>query len=129
MSLLHFRFKERRRTVRVSLQVGLLVRWHTESGEQFMVKAKSQSISREGGLFAMDEPVVVGQRLHLVNENTGASAECKVATIRKSRDGKTYVGIEFASPEANFWHMRFPIPGSRPLRLSSSKDASAKILA
>ncbi len=120
MSLLHFRFKERRRTVRVSLQVGLSVRWQTESGDKFLVKTSSQSISREGGLFIMEERVVIGQILNLVNEHTGMSAECKVASIRNARDGKTYVGVEFTSPEVNFWHMRFPVPGTRPLRRSSS---------
>jgi hypothetical protein len=125
MSLLHFRFKERRRTVRVTLTVGLTVRWQTETGEKFLVKTNSQSVSREGGLFPMEEPVVVGQTLHLVNENSGKSMECKITTIRKARDGKTYVGVEFASPDANFWHMRFPIPGTRPLRRTVSSKASA----
>ena len=125
MSLLHFRFKERRRTVRVTLTVGLTVRWQTETGEKFLVKTNSQSVSREGGLFPMEEPVVVGQTLHLVNENSGKSMECKITTIRKARDGTTYVGVEFASPDANFWHMRFPIPGTRPLRRTVSSKASA----
>ena len=125
MSLLHFRFKERRRTVRVTLTVGLTVRWQTETGEKFLVKTNSQSVSREGGLFPMEEPVVVGQALHVVNENSGKSMECKITTIRKARDGKTYVGVEFASPDANFWHMRFPIPGTRPLRRTVSSKASA----
>ena len=37
MSLLHFRFKERRRTVRVAITVALTVRWETSSGEVFLV--------------------------------------------------------------------------------------------
>jgi hypothetical protein len=125
MSLLHFRFKERRRTVRVTLTVGLTVRWQSESGEKFTVKTHSHSVSGEGGLFPMEESVVVGQALHLVNENSGKCSECKVTTIRKARDGKTYVGVEFASPNANFWQMCFPVPGTRPLRRSVSNKASA----
>jgi hypothetical protein len=125
MSLLHFRFKERRRTVRVTLTVGLTVRWQLESGDKFSVKTNSQSVSREGGLFPMEEPVVVGQTVHVVNENSGKSIECKVTTIRKARDGKTYVGVEFVSPNANFWQMCFPVPGTRPLRRPVSSKASA----
>lgn len=125
MSLLHFRFKERRRTVRVTLTVGLTVRWQAESGEKFVVKTNSQSVSREGGLFPMEEPIVVGQTVHVVNENSSKSIECKVTTIRKARDGKTYVGVEFVSPNNNFWQMCFPVPGTRPLRRTVSSKASA----
>jgi c-di-GMP-binding flagellar brake protein YcgR len=125
MSLLHFRFKERRRTVRVTLTVGLTIRWQTEAGEKFSVKTNSQSVSREGGLFPMEEAVVVGQSLHVVNENSGKSIECKVTTIRKARDGKTYVGVEFVPVNTNFWQMCFPVPGTRPLRRNASSKASA----
>ncbi|HEY2351990.1 MAG TPA: PilZ domain-containing protein [Candidatus Acidoferrum sp.] len=125
MSLLHFRFKERRRTVRVTLTVGLTVRWQTEAGEKFSVKTYSHAVSREGGLFPLEEPLVVGQVLHVVNENSGKSIECKVTTIRKARDGKTYVGVEFVSSNANFWQMCFPVPGTRPLRRTVSSKASA----
>jgi hypothetical protein len=125
MSLLHFRFKERRRTVRVTLTVGLTVRWQSESGDKFSVKTNSQSVSREGGLFPLEEPLVVGQTVHVANENSGKSIECKVTTIRKSRDGKTYVGVEFVSPNTNFWQMCFPVPGTRPLRRTVSSKASA----
>ncbi len=102
MSLLHFRFNERRRTLRVTLTVGLTVKWQTEKGEKFSVKTSTLSVSREGGLFPMEEPVVVGQLLNVHNENSGKSIECKVTTIRKARDGKTYVGMEFVAPQREF---------------------------
>ncbi len=125
MSLLHFRFKERRRTVRVTLTVGLTLRWQSESGDKFSVKTNSHSVSREGGLFPLEEPIVVGQTVHMVNENSGKSIECKVTTIRKARDGKTYVGVEFVATDANFWQMCFPVPGTRPLRRTVSSKVSA----
>ncbi|HEY8716509.1 MAG TPA: hypothetical protein VIM00_14090 [Candidatus Acidoferrum sp.] len=125
MSLLHFRFNERRRTVRVTLTIGLTVRWQTEAGQKYVVRTCSQCVSRDGGLFPMEEPVVVGQILNVVNENSGKSIDCKVVTIRKTRDGKTYVGVEFGTPSSYFWQMYFPVPGARPLRRSSSSKASA----
>jgi len=51
-----------------------------------------------------------------VNENTSRSAETRVAHVRRDRDGKRMVGLEFVNPETNFWKMTFPIPGARPLR-------------
>jgi hypothetical protein len=124
MSLLHFRFKERRRTVRVAITVALTVRWEAPSGEVFSVKTKSQSVSQGGGLCVLEEPVVVGQSLQMINENSGEAAEAKVVTVRKARDGKTYVGFEFIEPNSNFWRMHFPAPGARPLR----RPAQSKVL-
>jgi c-di-GMP-binding flagellar brake protein YcgR len=125
MSLLHFRFKERRRTVRVAITVALTVRWQAPSGEVFSVKTKSQSVSQGGGLCVLEEPVVVGQSLQMINENSGEAVEAKVVTVRKARDGKTYVGFEFVQPNSNFWRMHFPAPGARPLR----RPAHSKVLA
>jgi len=125
MSLLHFRFKERRRTVRVAITVALTVRWQAPSGEVFSVKTKSQLVSQGGGLCVLEEPVVVGQSLQMINENSGEAVEAKVVTVRKARDGKTYVGFEFVQPNSNFWRMHFPAPGARPLR----RPAHSKVLA
>jgi c-di-GMP-binding flagellar brake protein YcgR len=125
MSLLHFRFKERRRTVRVAITVALTVRWQAPSGDVFSVKTKSQSVSQGGGLCVLEEPVVVGQSLQMINENSGEAVEAKVVTVRKARDGKTYVGFEFVQPNSNFWRMHFPAPGARPLR----RPAHSKVLA
>lgn len=119
MSLLNFRFKERRRTVRVALTISLTVRWEAPSGKVFSVKTHSQSVSQGGGLCVLEEPVVVGQALQMINENSGEAIEAKVVTVRKARDGKTYVGFEFVEPNSNFWRMHFPAPGARPLRRHS----------
>jgi c-di-GMP-binding flagellar brake protein YcgR len=125
MSLLHFRFKERRRTVRVAITVALTVRWEAPSGDIFSVTTQSQSVSQGGGLCVLEEPVVVGQLLQLVNQNSGEAVEARVVTVRKARDGKTYVGFEFVVPNTNFWRMHFPAPGARPLR----RPAHSKVLA
>jgi hypothetical protein len=125
MSLLHFRFKERRRTVRVAVTISLTVRWEAPSGEVFSVKTHSQSVSQSGGLCVLEEPVIVGQALQMINENSGEATEAKVVTVRKARDGKTYVGFEFVESNSNFWRMHFPAPGARPLRRSAHSKALA----
>lgn len=125
MSLLHFRCKERRRTVRVSLTVPLTIHGQTGEGEKFSASTQSQSVNKHGVMFALDHVVAAGQQLMLVNDHTAKSIECVVVAIRKGRDGKTYIGVEFATPDTNFWHMAFPVPGVRPLRRSVSSKASA----
>lgn len=125
MSLLHFRCKERRRTLRVAISVPLTVHGKLDSGEKFSARTISQSVNRHGALFPLEEIVLVGQTLILVNEHTTQSSECRVVSIHRARDGKKYIGVEFSSPEMNFWHMQFPVPGARPLRRIVPTKASA----
>ena len=125
MSLINFRYKERRRTVRVSLTVPLTVHGKSCEGEKFVINTHSQSVNRHGALFNLEHLVTMGQQLLLVNDHTALSIECRVINIRRARDGKNYVGVEFVSEDANFWHMSFPIPGSRPLRRPSQSKQTA----
>jgi hypothetical protein len=125
MSLLHFRCKERRRTLRVALTVPLTVLGKSDSGEKFTVQTHSQSVNRHGALFQLEEIVLVGQTVIIVNDHTAQSMECRVVSVHRARDGKKYVGVEFTSPEMNFWHMQFPIPGAKPLRRIVPNKVSA----
>jgi hypothetical protein len=116
MSLLHFRCKERRRTLRVNLSVPLAVHGATDEGAKFCTHTHSQSINQHGALMELTEVVLVGQVLQLVNENSNRKVDCRVVSVQRKRDGKTYIGVEFLTAETNFWHMTFPMPGQKPLR-------------
>lgn len=125
MAILHFRCKERRRTMRVMLSVPLRVTGHSQTGEKFTILTQSQTVSLHGASLELDAGVVLGEVLLLENEKTHERVEGKVVAIRRSRDGKTYLGVEFTTPEPNFWHMAFPSPGARPLRRLVSNKVSA----
>jgi hypothetical protein len=116
MGVLHFRYRERRRTLRVSMALPIIVHGQNDLGEKFCVRATTRSVNKQGALVAMDEMVVPGQSLLVVNENTNRSAETRVAHVKRERDGKLYVGLEFVNEDNNFWMMTFPLPGARPLR-------------
>src|SRR5260370_33411290 len=115
MSLLHFRCKERRRTLRVALTVPLTIHGKTDSGEKFSAQTHSQSVNRHGALFQLEEIVLVGQTLILMNDHTAQSMECRGVSIHRARDGKQYIGLEFISPETNFWHIHLPIAAAKPM--------------
>lgn len=124
MAIIHFRWKERRRTVRVMLTVPLKIAGHTDTGEKFSVKTLSHSVSLHGASIELEEGVVLGEVVQLENEITREKIDAKVVSIRRGRDGKRYVAVEFTSP-VNFWHMVFPVPGARPMRrLLASKVSS-----
>src|SRR5260370_13952203 len=115
MSLLHFRCKERGRKLRVALTVPLTIHGKTDAGEKFCAQTHSQSVNRHGALFPLEEIVLVGQTLILMNDHTAQSMECRVVSIHRARDSKQYIGVEFISPEPNFCPMQFHIPASKPL--------------
>jgi tyrosine-protein phosphatase YwqE len=125
MGIIHFRFKERRRTVRVLLSVPLRVSGHTEMGERFSVKTLSHSVSLHGASVELELEVVLGEVLRIENEVTEEKVEGKVVSMRRTRDGKKYVALEFTAPNPNFWHMAFPIPGAKPLRRPLSSKVSS----
>jgi hypothetical protein len=125
MAILHFRCKERRRTVRVMLAVPLRVSGKTEIGERFSVRAMSHSVSLHGASVELEQGVVLGEIMQLENEITKERVEGKVVSIRRARDSKRYVAIEFTEADPNFWHMAFPTPGARPMRRPISSKVSS----
>ena len=123
MGVLHFRYRERRRTLRVALALPVIVHGQNEMGEKFCVRAMTYSVNQQGLLLSLEETVVPGQSLLIVNENTSRSAETRVAHVRRDREGKRMVGLEFVNPDTNFWKMIFPVPGARPLRRAAGYKA------
>ena len=125
MGVLHFRYRERRRTLRVSLALPVLVHGQDDMGEKFCYRGVTRSVNRQGALIVLDEAVSLGQSLLLVNENTNRPAETHVVNVKRERDGKHLVGLEFVNPEVNLWKMTFPVPGARPLRRPAGTKAMA----
>ena len=116
MAILHFRAKERRRTVRVMLSIPLKVHGISTEGDTFAVETKSHTISLHGASLELEYPVQLGDILMVENARTNEQAEARVATIKKTREGKMHVGLEFTDKDVNFWHMAFPAPGAKPMR-------------
>jgi len=109
----------------VAITVPLTIHGKRDSGEKFSAQTHSLSVNRHGALFQLEEIVLAGQQLILMNDNTAQSMECRVVSIHRARDGKQYIGVEFISPETNFWHMQFPISGAKPLRRTIPNKVSA----
>lgn len=104
---------ERRRSVRVPLKVSLMVEGHAISGDEFQRRSHTESVSAYGALIHLDVPVIVGQKLTLMNPTTEEAVECRIVSLRHSREGKLCAGIEIISGDTNFWHMVFPKAGTR----------------
>jgi hypothetical protein len=109
----------------VALALPVLVHGQNDMGEKFCYRATTRSVNQQGALLVLDEALVMGQTLLLVNENTNRSTETRVVYVKKERDGKMLVGLEFANPDTNFWKMTFPVPGARPMRRPAGTKAMA----
>jgi PilZ domain len=116
MAILHFRCKERRRTVRVMLSIPLKVHGMSTDGDTFAVETKSHTVSLHGASLELEYPVQLGDILMVENELTHEQVEARVVTIKKTRESKAHVGLEFTNKDVNFWHMAFPVPGAKPMR-------------
>ena len=62
MGVLHFRYRERRRTLRVSLALPILVHGQNDMGEKFCYKGVTRSVNRQGALVMMEELLALGQK-------------------------------------------------------------------
>ena len=102
--------------------MSLVINGQNENAEKFSIRAKTNAVSQHGAQIETEHPLVVGQVVLLINENSARKVEARVASIQRKRDGKTDVGVEFLSTEINFWNMTFPLPGAKPLRLSRLKE-------
>jgi hypothetical protein len=116
MGTMHFRRIDRRRTARVALCVDLLVHGETEHDGRFKTEARAISVSGHGGMMTLEPEVMIGQKLMLINMNSGQKAECKVVSAKPVRDGKRNVAFEFTAADINFWKMCFPMAGAKPVR-------------
>ena len=112
------RYPERRQTVRVSLQIPLTVRCQSTDGDAIYLKASTQQVGANGALVVMAERLIPGQAVRLYNEMTNESVECFVTSVRERRN-ELYIGVGFANPRSDFWHMAFPKAGTRQAVRSS----------
>jgi len=111
-----YRRGEKRRSSRVTLAVPVRVDGENIKGEKFIVSTITYALSQFGCLLQLDEEVVADQTVVLMNEHTRQSAQGRIVSTRRHRNGHKYVGVEFISPSENFWRLTFTKPGARALK-------------
>jgi hypothetical protein len=100
-----------RRSSRVTLRVPLKI-YESDSNKQFLVEeAAAVKVSLWGGLVPLRATVNRDQKLFLVNQATGETAESRVAYMGPMQLGGRrlrLVAIEFVRPTPGFWGLVFP---------------------
>jgi len=101
---------ETRRSGRVTLRVPLEIQERGSNKPSLVGEAYSVKVSLWGGLIAFGAVVDQDQKLFVVNQATGESAESQVIYLRPMRlaGGLGLVAIKFLKPSPGFWGVVFP---------------------
>ncbi len=94
---------ERRRSQRLLLDVGLVVRGESVEKEAFKEATFTISVSAHGALVVLSAKVALGQTLLLENPQTQSEVEGRVTRFGPPHGGLAQVGVEFAQPAPKFW--------------------------
>ena len=116
---------ETRRSGRVTLR-GPLKIYEPGSNKRFLVEeASAVKVSLWGGLIALRTAVNQDQKLSVVNQATGETAESKVVYLGPTQlsGGLRLVAIEFLRSSPDFWGMVFPAVD--PFRSPTTRYAKA----
>ena len=100
----------------MTLAVPIRVDGETVTGEKFILSTTTTVLSEFGCLINMEEEVIVDQTVVLMNEHTRQSAQARIVSTRRHRNGRKYVGLEFISKSENFWRLTFVKPGAKSLK-------------
>jgi PilZ domain-containing protein len=106
---------EKRRSERLMLTVPLIVTGMDALGRNFKEDARSLILNRHGALIEISRPLLIGQRIRIVNTLCHREAEFSVVgpvAPRTEKGGQW--GVECLNGEDNIWGIQFPPPSGNP---------------
>jgi hypothetical protein len=107
-----------RRSSRVFTRIPVHARGRNVDGQKFRAKSQTIVINAHGGLLYLDQSLVIGAELVLVNPATEEEQECRVVYLGDMSEKGVRVGVEFLSPSPHFWGVEFAqqdwLEGARP---------------
>jgi hypothetical protein len=69
------------------------------------------TVNAHGGLMESPFRMIAGQRITLVNPQSGKEVGCTVVSVHRSPDGYFATGFEFEQHSPQFWAVAFPSLG------------------
>lgn len=110
--------EKRRRSQRVMLRLDVLVRLEIQEGSPLQTHAFTVTVNAHGGLMESPFRMVAGQRITLINPQSGKEVRCTVVTVQRSSEGYLATAFEFERQSPQFWAIAFP-----PLDWEMTKEA------
>ena len=99
---------ERRRSERILLDVGVVVRGESTDTQPFQEETFTISVSAHGALLMLVSKVTLGQTLFLRNPLTNNEKPARVARFGTPYGGIPQVGVEFPEPATELWFGKVP---------------------
>jgi PilZ domain len=99
---------QNRRSERVMLRLDLLVRLEMGEGSGPQTHAFTVNVNAHGGLLESPFRMTVGQRITLINPQTGKEVSCKVVEVGALSEGYFKTAFEFEQRNPQFWAIAFP---------------------
>jgi hypothetical protein len=97
-----------RRTQRIFARVLLCVSGKTNDEKPFEEETFTIAVNADGGLLQLRKAVRKGQRLSLLQTESGQQEFCIVAHVEPIEGGFISVRVQFLEPHPEFWHVAFP---------------------
>jgi hypothetical protein len=111
-------YEKQRRSQRIHLKLPLLLRTTMRGGHR-QTEATTVVVNAHGGLLEAPFRMHDGQRMTLVNPQTGKQVNCRVVKILSATSSSFATAFEFDEQTPAFWPLAFPpldwaIPASSP---------------
>lgn len=94
---------ERRVTPRKELGIDLTVYGRSACQAAFYEQARAISGNANGGVFLLGVPVVEGQDILLINNDTSQEQICNIVSVRIQDIQTSEVSVSFPLPNPEFW--------------------------
>ena len=104
----------KRRSERLMLEIPIVVHGQSSTGESFHEHTSTRVVNAHGALIGLSTPVQLEQVVTVEHAASESKLESRVVFSGGSKDGKTNVGIEFLTPDPDFWNVDFPPVSWRP---------------
>jgi hypothetical protein len=99
--------RETRRSRRVYISMPVLVKF--QRGDQpYEEETITEAVNAQGCLVRLSVAPERGQTISVTNLKSTEAADCRVAYVGRSENGRTQAGVEFMRPAEYFWHIAFP---------------------
>ena len=98
----------KRRSMRVVIDIPLAVFGQNSHQETFAEKTTTVSVSASGTLIILENDIDPQKPVLLVNTRTKAEVQCRVAHRKEIEKCGLEVGLEFTAPHPKFWGITFP---------------------
>jgi hypothetical protein len=102
-------FQDRRRSERVMLRLDLLVRLEISEG-RLQTHAFTLAVNTNGGQLRSPFRMAAGQKITLINPQTGKDVECRVVGVDRTAEGDYLAAFAFGQPDPSFWPTANPAP-------------------